>query len=162
MKSEAEPAFDPKVFLAKADGGRTVSKYQRNDTIFTQGDPADSVFYIQRGKAKVTVSSAQGKEAVVAILGPDEFCGEGCLAGQRRRMATATAMTDAEIMRVGLRRSSAAAFRRSCRSLSTSLPYDMPRSVVSIRGRRMLPKPLIPAAQFWRRWQSARREVFCP
>ncbi|WP_213775760.1 Crp/Fnr family transcriptional regulator [Bradyrhizobium sp. dw_78] len=100
MKSEAEPAFDPKVFLAKADGGRTVSKYQRNDTIFTQGDPADSVFYIQRGKAKVTVSSAQGKEAVVAILGPDEFCGEGCLAGQPRRMATATAMTDCELMRV--------------------------------------------------------------
>ncbi len=100
MKSKTEIAFDPKVFLAKTDGGRTLSKYGRNETIFSQGDPADSVFYIQHGKVKVTVNSSQGKEAVVAILGPDEFCGEGCLAGQPRRMATATAMTDCEIMRV--------------------------------------------------------------
>jgi CRP/FNR family transcriptional regulator, cyclic AMP receptor protein len=64
------------------------------------GDPADSVFYIQKGKVKVTVISEQGKEAVVAILGPDEFCGEGCLAGQPRRMATATAITECEIMRL--------------------------------------------------------------
>jgi CRP-like cAMP-binding protein len=71
-----------------------------NQVIFAQGDPADSVLYIQHGKVKVTVNSAQGKEAVVAILGPDEFCGEGCLAGQPRRMATATAMTDCEIMRL--------------------------------------------------------------
>src|SRR5690606_2370580 len=63
-------------------------------------DPADSVLYIHYGKVKVTVNSAQGKEAVVAILGPNEFCGEGCLAGQPRRMATATAMTDCEIMRL--------------------------------------------------------------
>jgi CRP-like cAMP-binding protein len=100
MKNKAEPPFDPKVFLAKTDGGRALSKWRKNETIFTQGDIADSVFYIQRGKIKVTVNSPQGKEAVVAILGPDEFCGEGCLAGQRRRMATATAMSDCEIMRV--------------------------------------------------------------
>lgn len=100
MKSKVEPAFDPKVFLAKTDGGRTLAKCRRNETIFTQGERADSVFYIQRGKVKVTVNSPQGKEAVVAILGPDEFCGEGCLAGQPLRIATATAMTDCEIMRV--------------------------------------------------------------
>jgi CRP-like cAMP-binding protein len=100
MKSKAEPPFDPKVFLAKADGGRTLSEHRMNETLFMQGDPADSVFYIQRGKVKVIVNSPQGKEAVVAILGPDEFCGEGCLAGQPRRMATATTMTDCEIMRV--------------------------------------------------------------
>ena len=69
-------------------------------TVFAQGEAADSVFYIQKGKVKVTVVSEQGKEAVVAILGKDEFCGEGCLAGQKRRMATATAMTECEIMRI--------------------------------------------------------------
>jgi CRP/FNR family cyclic AMP-dependent transcriptional regulator len=100
MKRKSEPVFDPRTFLAKAESGRTLLKYQVNHTLFSQGDLADSVFYIQRGKVKVTVNSSQGKEAVVAILGPDEFCGEGCLAGQLRRMATATAMTDAEIMRV--------------------------------------------------------------
>jgi CRP/FNR family transcriptional regulator, cyclic AMP receptor protein len=100
MERKGKPPFDPKAFLAKADGGRTISKYQRNQIVFSQGDLADSVFYIHDGKAKVTVTSEQGKEAVVAILGPDEFCGEGCLAGQPRRMATATAMTECEIMRL--------------------------------------------------------------
>jgi CRP-like cAMP-binding protein len=100
MKRKAEPGFDPKAFLAKADGGRSIFKYQMDQVIFAQGDPADSVLYIHHGKVKVTVNSAQGKEAVVAILGPDEFCGEGCLAGQPRRMATATAMTDCELMRL--------------------------------------------------------------
>lgn len=100
MTRKADPKFDPKAFLAKTNGGRTISKLQMNQIIFAQGDPADSVLYIRHGKVKVTVNSAQGKEAVVAILGPDEFCGEGCLAGQPRRIATATAMTDCEIMRL--------------------------------------------------------------
>lgn len=100
MKRKMDSAFDPKIFLAQADDGRSLSKYQTNQTLFLQGDLADSVFYIQRGKVKVTVNSAQGKEAVVAILGPGEFCGEGCLAGQPRRMSTATAMTEGDIMRV--------------------------------------------------------------
>src|SRR5580704_8203705 len=100
MNSEANPSFDPKTFLAKADGGRSISKYRKNQIVFSQGDPADSVFYIQAGKVKVTVISEQGKEAIVAVLGPDEFCGEGCLAGQPRRMASATAMTECEIMRL--------------------------------------------------------------
>jgi CRP/FNR family cyclic AMP-dependent transcriptional regulator len=100
MNSKTEPPFDPKAFLAKADGGRTISKYRKNQIVFLQGNPADSVFYIQHGKVKVTVVSEQGKEAIVAILGSDEFCGEGCLNGQPRRVATATAMTECEIMRL--------------------------------------------------------------
>ena len=100
MTSKAKPPFDPKAFLAKANGGRTISQYRKNKIVFSQGDPADSVFYIRVGKVKLTVISEQGKEAVVAIMGPDEFCGEGCLTGQLRRLATATAMTDCEIMRL--------------------------------------------------------------
>jgi CRP/FNR family transcriptional regulator, cyclic AMP receptor protein len=92
--------FDPMVFLATIDGGRTVSYYQKGEVIFSQGEPADSVFYIQKGKVKITVVSKQGKEAVVAVLGPDEFCGEGCMAGQPRRMATASAMAECDIMKL--------------------------------------------------------------
>jgi CRP-like cAMP-binding protein len=92
--------FDPKVFLATVNGGRSISKYRQNETVFLQSSSADAVFYIQKGKVKITVVSELGKEAVVAILGPDEFCGEGCLTGQPLRLATATAMTDCEIMRL--------------------------------------------------------------
>ena len=100
MAIEQELSFDPKTFLARIGEGRTIGKYHKDGTIFSQGEFADAVFYIQKGKVKVTVVSEQGKEAVVAMLGRDEFCGEGCLAGQPRRMATATAMTDCEIMRL--------------------------------------------------------------
>ena len=100
MKRKGQLPFDPKAFLAKANGGRTISQYRKNQIVFSQGDLADSVFYIHDGKVKVTVISEQGKEAVVAVLGSDEFCGEGCLAGQPRRMATATAMTECKIMRL--------------------------------------------------------------
>jgi CRP/FNR family transcriptional regulator, cyclic AMP receptor protein len=100
MAIEQELSFDPKTFLARIGEGRTIGKYHKDGTIFSQGDFADAVFYIQKGKVKVTVVSEQGKEAVVAMIGRDEFCGEGCLAGQPRRMATATAMTDCEIMRL--------------------------------------------------------------
>ena len=99
-KKAKKVPFDSKVFLATVNGGRSIAKYRMNQTVFSQGKPADAVFYIQKGKVKITVVSEQGKEAVVAILGPDEFCGEGCLAGQPRRMATATAMTECEIMRL--------------------------------------------------------------
>jgi len=100
MKRKATPPFDPKAFLAKANGGRTISQYRKNEIVFSQGDLADSVFYIRDGKVKVTVISEQGKEAIVAVLGPDEFCGEGCLTGQALRMATARALTECEIMRL--------------------------------------------------------------
>ena len=95
-----EPRFDPKMFLARIGEGRSIAKYRRGQTIFSQGERADSVFYIQKGKVKLTVVSKQCKEAVVAILGVDEFFGEGCLAGQTMRIATAAAMTDAVIMRL--------------------------------------------------------------
>jgi CRP/FNR family transcriptional regulator, cyclic AMP receptor protein len=101
MGSKRKAVFNASAFLANAGVGRTISQYQAHHTVFSQGDAADSVFYIQEGKVKITVVSAQGKEAVVAVLGPDEFCGQGCLVGQSRRMATATAMTECEIMRLG-------------------------------------------------------------
>ena len=100
MKSNAKPPFDPKAFLANANGERTIVNYRIDQIVFSQGDPADSVFYIHEGKVKVTVISEQGKEAIVAVLGPDEFCGEGCLTGQPLRIATATAMTECNIMRL--------------------------------------------------------------
>ena len=100
MPANRKRAFDPAHFLSKAGGGRKITKYRAQQVVFSQGDVADSVFYIQKGKVKLTVVSAQGKEAVVAILGADEFFGEGCLAGQPRRIATATAMMECEIMRL--------------------------------------------------------------
>lgn len=92
--------FDVKTFLATVNGGRTISKYRENQIIFSQGDPADSVFYVQEGKVKVTVLSEQGKEAVVAIHGKGDFFGEGCLTGQLRRLATVSAMAESSIMRL--------------------------------------------------------------
>jgi CRP-like cAMP-binding protein len=92
--------FDPVGFFETAAKGRTISKHHKKEIIFSQGDDADSVFYIKKGKVKVTVVSSQGKEAVVAILGTDEFVGEGCLIGQPKRLATASAMTDCITMRV--------------------------------------------------------------
>jgi CRP/FNR family cyclic AMP-dependent transcriptional regulator len=94
------PAFNPKSFLAKVGEGRSIDRFGKNQIVFSQGDPADAVFYIQKGKAKVTVVSEQGKEAVVAMFGTDEFFGEGCLAGQAQRIATVTTMTDCVIMRL--------------------------------------------------------------
>ena len=94
------PRFDPAEFLETAAKGRIVSTHAKKDIIFAQGDAADSVIYIKKGKLKVTVISKQGKEAVVAMLGADEFLGEGCLIGQPKRLATATAMTECVTMRV--------------------------------------------------------------
>jgi CRP/FNR family cyclic AMP-dependent transcriptional regulator len=99
-KRKRKLPFDPKVFLDTENVGRTISKYRKDQTVFSQGSSADAVFYIQKGRVKITVVSEQGKEAVVAIVGPDEFCGEGCLTGQPRRLASAVAMTECEIMRL--------------------------------------------------------------
>ncbi len=99
-KRAKKVSFDPRVFLASVNGGRTIVSYRKREVIFSQGKPADAVFYIQKGKVKVTVISEQGKEAIVAVLGPDEFCGEGCLTGQPLRLATAAAMTECVIMRL--------------------------------------------------------------
>jgi CRP/FNR family transcriptional regulator, cyclic AMP receptor protein len=92
--------FDPATFLATTAKGRAVSPHRKGKILFAQGDVADAVFYLKKGKVKVTVLSKQGKEAVVALLSADEFFGEGCLIGQPRRLATATAMTDCVTMRV--------------------------------------------------------------
>jgi CRP/FNR family transcriptional regulator, cyclic AMP receptor protein len=94
-------AFDPKVFLANVGAGRTVRHYRPKQAIFSQGDRADAVFYIQEGKVKLSVLSKQGKEATVALLGKDDFLGEGCIASdQPLRLATATAVTDCSILRI--------------------------------------------------------------
>ncbi|MFY9760173.1 MAG: Crp/Fnr family transcriptional regulator [Xanthobacteraceae bacterium] len=100
MATKRRVSFDPKSFLARIGDGRTIGKYRKGDVIFSQGDPGDAVFYIQKGKAKLTVVSEQGREAVIAMLGADEFFGEGCLAGQVQRIATVTAMTDSVIARL--------------------------------------------------------------
>jgi CRP/FNR family transcriptional regulator, cyclic AMP receptor protein len=100
VKPRLPKAFDPKHFLAEASAGRIFAKYPPNGRVFSQGEPADSVFYIHEGRVKVTVVSRQGKEAVIAILGAGDFFGEGCLAGQQTRMASATAMSDSSIVRL--------------------------------------------------------------
>jgi CRP/FNR family cyclic AMP-dependent transcriptional regulator len=92
--------FDPKVFLSKVNGGRTVSKYRKNQLVYRQGEAADSVYYIQTGKAKKTVVSEQGKEAVVAVLGAGDFFGEGCLAGQALRLGSVATLTECAITRI--------------------------------------------------------------
>jgi CRP-like cAMP-binding protein len=92
--------FDPKMFLATIGEGRTIVLAPAKQTLFTQGDAADTVFYIQKGKVRLTVVSEKGKEATIAILNPGDFCGEGGLAGQPLRMGSATALTDCELMRI--------------------------------------------------------------
>ena len=92
--------FDLAKFFETTAKGRTISTHPKKQIIFTQGDAAGEVIYIKKGKIKVTVLSEHGKEAVVALLGVDEFLGEGCLIGQPKRLATATAMTDCIVMRV--------------------------------------------------------------
>ncbi len=92
--------FNPKSFLARVSEGKSVAAYWRMQAIFRQGDPADAVFYVQKGRVKLTVVSKQGKEAIVALLGADEFFGEGCLAGQPLRVSTATADEDTTILRL--------------------------------------------------------------
>jgi CRP/FNR family cyclic AMP-dependent transcriptional regulator len=97
MGKAAKNGFNPKMFLAKVGTGKTISEYQKDQTIFTQGYAADTIFYLQKGKVKIIVTSDQGKEAVVGIIEPDQFFGEGCLNGQSLRIATATAMEECVI-----------------------------------------------------------------
>jgi len=94
MLNDTKTIFDPKAFLATVGAGGSATKWSKGQVIFSQGDPADALFYIQKGKVKVTTLSRQGKEAVVAILGEGDFFGEGCLAGQPLRISTQTAITD--------------------------------------------------------------------
>lgn len=100
-KTATEPAFNAQAFLDSAGVAKTVIKYGRNDVVFTQGETSDDVLYIQSGGVKLSVVSKTGKEAVVAMLGPGDFFGEGCLAGQPLRMGSATAITPSAILRIG-------------------------------------------------------------
>src|ERR1035438_7241859 len=101
MAKNPNPAsFDVMGFLMQRGPKRTLSKYRANQIVYSQGDAADSVFYIHTGKVKVTVTSSRGKEAIVAIRGPDEFCGEGAMTGKPWRLSSATTMTPCEIMRL--------------------------------------------------------------
>jgi CRP/FNR family cyclic AMP-dependent transcriptional regulator len=100
MAGKAEFTFDPKAFLATVGPGHTVSDLRKNEVVFLQSAAADAVFYIQEGKIKIVVASEQGKEAVVGVMGPGEFFGEGCLIGQPLRLATAKAMTESQVVRV--------------------------------------------------------------
>jgi CRP/FNR family cyclic AMP-dependent transcriptional regulator len=96
----AASRFDAQAFLMSVGSGRSTKKFSTNKTIFQQGDPADAVFYIQKGKVKLTVVSKQGREGVIAILSPGDFFGEGCLAGQPLHMATAASMAECVIVRI--------------------------------------------------------------
>jgi CRP/FNR family transcriptional regulator, cyclic AMP receptor protein len=99
MGRKKPAGFDAKLFLTTATG-RAVSVYRKKQVIFAQGDPADAVFYLEKGQVKLTVVSERGKSAIVAILKGGDFFGEGCLAGQPVRMATASAMTEASVVRI--------------------------------------------------------------
>ena len=100
MNQNEKRALDPQHILAKINGGKSELKYQRDQIVFSQGDPADFVFYVRAGKVRVAVVSEEGKEAVVAIHLPGNFCGEECLTGHKLRLATVTALTECELVRL--------------------------------------------------------------
>ena len=100
MKAKKKLPFKVETFLSTVNGGRTVSTYRKKEKVFSQGDPADAVFYIQSGSVKVCVVSRRGKEAVVATHEKGNFFGEGCLTAQPLRLATVAAMTECVIMRI--------------------------------------------------------------
>jgi CRP-like cAMP-binding protein len=97
---ELKPAFDLNAFVTKAHSRAAVVGHVEGETIFSQGDAADSIFWIEKGKIKLTVYSRQGKEAIIAILGPGDFFGEGCLVGQPLRMATAVSLSVCSIIKL--------------------------------------------------------------
>jgi|ERR1700723_3219212 len=100
MKRRKKVEFDPKEFLASIGEGRSLVKFAKGKTIFAQGSAADEIFYVQKGKVRLSVVSASGKEATMAILGEMEFFGEAALAGQRLRIGSANAMTDCMVLRI--------------------------------------------------------------
>ena len=100
MKSKPKGTFNAQAFLDSAGIAKKIVEYRRNDAIFTQGDPCEHVLYIKRGAVKLSVLSKRGREAVVAMLNPGDFFGEGCLAGQSTRIATATATAPTTIFMI--------------------------------------------------------------
>ena len=103
MRRRPAAEFDPKAFLMTLRTGRSSATYRRKQVIFAQGDPADAVFYVEKGHVNLTVVSVRGKSAIVATLGPGDFLGEGCLTGQPLRTATAMAMTETSAVRIDRR-----------------------------------------------------------
>ena len=100
VKSKEKALFDLRIFFSESGAGKRISSFKKDTVIFAQGEEADSLFRIQKGKVKLTVLSTRGKEAVIAVLGDGDFFGEGCLAGQPIRMSTAAALTPCSIMRL--------------------------------------------------------------
>jgi CRP/FNR family cyclic AMP-dependent transcriptional regulator len=100
MVQSKKSAPDPEAIIARLNGGKSEAVYQRDQVVYSQGEAADSVFYVQSGKIKVTVVSEEGKEAVVAILLPGSFCGEECLTGHKLRMSTVKALTECRLVRM--------------------------------------------------------------
>jgi CRP/FNR family cyclic AMP-dependent transcriptional regulator len=100
MPKKVQRAFDPDASFTRPAKGRSIAKYRKDQPIFSQGYPADAVFYTQKGKVRVSVISDRGREAIVSILGPNEFFGEGCLAGQAVRIASVHALTESVILRI--------------------------------------------------------------
>jgi CRP-like cAMP-binding protein len=100
MAFQQTALFNPRAFLSKVGNGKTALKFLKNQSVFSQGDASDAVFYIQQGKIKLTVVSSKGKEAVIAVLEPTNFFGEGCLTGQPLRVATAKAMEGSTLVRI--------------------------------------------------------------
>jgi CRP/FNR family transcriptional regulator, cyclic AMP receptor protein len=100
VKEKKNLAFNVDTFLATVNGGRSISRYRKNQKVFSQGDPADAVFYVREGKVKVCIINELGKEAVVAVHNNGDFFGEGCLLAQPLRLATVATMTDCAIMRI--------------------------------------------------------------
>jgi CRP-like cAMP-binding protein len=99
-KQKTRPPFDTQFLLAKVGAGRASVAFHKGDVVFAQGEPANAIFRLEKGRLKLTVVSSQGKEAVIGLLSEGDFFGEGCLAGQAKRMATATAMSDCEAVRL--------------------------------------------------------------
>ena len=120
--------FDPKKFLATIGEGRRVVLFSKKQAIFAQGDPADAVFYLQRGKVQLSVVSKVGKEATIGILNDGDFFGEGSLAGQTLRMGSATAMTDCTVMRIE-REAMMAALHREHKFSDLFVAYLLARNI---------------------------------
>ena len=127
MGKSTKNAFDPKAFLAKVGSGKTILKFEKGQHVFKQGDVADTVFYIQKGRVKLTVLSEQGKEAVVGILNSAQFFGEGCLNGQAVRVGTARAMEECVITSI-TRKAMLAALRKEPTFSELFMTYLVTRS----------------------------------
>jgi CRP/FNR family cyclic AMP-dependent transcriptional regulator len=120
--------FDSKTFLSTINGGRKIVAFAKKQTIFVQGDSSDTVFYIQKGKVKLTVVSKVGKEATIGILNEGDFFGEGCLAGQPLRLCSATAMTDSTVMKID-KKSMVEVLHREHAFSDTFVAYLLTRSI---------------------------------